>query len=495
MSASPRPQPRRAPLLGEHDGTPAWPQPRVTPPGSLHAPEAGTLPLDGVRVVDLTVVWAGPHVTQLLGEWGAEVIRPEPVNRIQPSSRARRDDPHEGAGPGLGAGRAVAGQLPGLRPERRPLEPQRQLQLARAQQALHGVRHHIAGRARGLPAADRATPTCWWRTTCRRRSRRRASPGTTCARSTRDLIMVQMPGYGLTGPYRNYRVFGTHAEGMVGYHHLRSYPDAGPEYAGNALDARRDRGRARRRRRAHGAAPTAKRSGEGQHIELPLAESFLPRDRRVHSRPLDERARQPIRRVTAIAGTPRITSTRVPGTTAGSRSMSPPRTSSPRSARCWDAPNWPRTSATRASRAAARTSRRLDSELAALTADRDAEVLFHELQAAGVCAAPTHTALQALNDPQLVERGFFPELTMAGVGTHRYPGSMFKMANTAEPDPPPAALAWRAQRADLPRPARLLARGLRRAGRSRVRGYALPGRGAGALTPVRASALACMYEA
>ena len=35
----------------------------------------------------MTVVWAGPHVTQLLAEWEAEVIRVEPRTRIQPLTR------------------------------------------------------------------------------------------------------------------------------------------------------------------------------------------------------------------------------------------------------------------------------------------------------------------------------------------------------------------------------------------------------------------------
>ena len=43
-----------------------------------------------------------------------------------------------------------------------------------------------------------------------------------------ELIMLRMPGYGLSGPYKNYRTLGTHMEGMTGHHYIRGYQDMDP---------------------------------------------------------------------------------------------------------------------------------------------------------------------------------------------------------------------------------------------------------------------------
>ena len=46
------------------------------------------LPLEGVRIIDMTLAWVGPFGTQLLADWGAEVIRVEPISIFQYGTRA-----------------------------------------------------------------------------------------------------------------------------------------------------------------------------------------------------------------------------------------------------------------------------------------------------------------------------------------------------------------------------------------------------------------------
>ncbi|BCQ08383.1 CoA transferase [Mycobacterium heckeshornense] len=72
-----RPAPLRpAPILGEANNEPPW-QPRKF----VGNPSDHRLPLDGLRIVDLTAFWAGPAATHLLGAFGADVVKVESIQR------------------------------------------------------------------------------------------------------------------------------------------------------------------------------------------------------------------------------------------------------------------------------------------------------------------------------------------------------------------------------------------------------------------------------
>ena len=81
LRGTPGPAPRRAPRLGEHSVS-ALSEIRAAPPGQrVNRHEDILAALQGVRVLDLCIVLAGPTCGRTLGEFGADVIKIDDPSR------------------------------------------------------------------------------------------------------------------------------------------------------------------------------------------------------------------------------------------------------------------------------------------------------------------------------------------------------------------------------------------------------------------------------
>jgi crotonobetainyl-CoA:carnitine CoA-transferase CaiB-like acyl-CoA transferase len=428
FSRAPRRQPQRAPLMHEHAEVikaslpPVPHQPRTVPaPTSLH------LPLEGLRVAEITVVWAGPHVTQLLAEWGAEVIRVEPVNKPQPYTRGMesvltREQAHALAARGIPT--RLADNDPGTDPWNRNASFNSHARNKRSmtcdimtpegrEALLRLLKHCDVLVENNVPETIDKARIGW----------------DVLHQLNPRLIMLRMPAFALDGPYRNYRAFGLHVEAMIGHTHLRGYPGQSPELLSESLASDGIAG-------VHGALAVLmalrhrERTGEGQLIEMPLTEGFLPTlgefimDYTMNGRDTPPQGnRHPWHaphNVYPCQGHDNWIAIDV-GTEAEFVAL------------CQVLDAAPLMADTRFHSAQARLDNveALDAALSALTCAHDKEQLFHRLQAAGVCAAPVRTAIEVLADPQLNSRGFFVELPTADEQRlYRYPGLMFRMSRT-----------------------------------------------------------------
>ncbi len=428
----------RAPLLGEGPGTwapdpaaltpsPCEPSPR---PSATPLPHAGEglgvragLPLTGVRVVDLTMVWAGPYGTRLLADMGAEVIKVEAVNFYDQLRNL--------------------GFLP----------PDTERRWNKSAYFNHNNRKKFGctldlatprGRALFLELVKTADVVV---ENYRAEVLDRLGLGYEVLRAVRpDIILVSMPGHGKDGPERDYVAYGTNIEQLAGLVALTGYV-GGPPHASGISYGDPIAGTA-----MAGAVALAllhrARTGRGQYVELAQREvltallgEFIVGYGLTGRQPAPQGNRHPLHAPHGVypARAPgELWNDGAPGAALAQPAPREPwiaiacETDAQFAALCAVMGRPELAHDPRFATAAARKAHEedLDRLIAAWTADQDKGELFHRLQAAGVPCGPVLNPAEVFCDPHLRARGFFEWATHPEAGTWDMEGPIYRLSRT-----------------------------------------------------------------
>jgi crotonobetainyl-CoA:carnitine CoA-transferase CaiB-like acyl-CoA transferase len=406
------PPPRPAPRLGEHAGR-IRPRPGRAGAGAAAYAAAGAaayargLPLAGLRVLDLTAWWAGPSATHMLATLGADVIhvestkRPDGMRSTGGVFKGRFERWWEYSFFFLAANsnkRGIALDL--TRPE--GLDVARRL-VARCDAVVENFTPRVLENFGldwdAIQAIDAKT------------------------------ILVRMPAFGLSGPWRDNTGFAQTMEQLTGMAWLTGHRDDQPRIQRGPCDPLAG---------MHAAfallvaLAERERTGRGCLVEATMVEGAL------------NAAAEAIVEFTAYGRLMQRDGNRSPA--AAPQGLYPCRGHGPATPRWlalsvasdaqWQAlagllgrPAWSADPAlaTLAGRRAAHDE--IDAKLRSWIAQRDRDELVGELVAAGVPAGVVVDPRQASLQPQLAARGFFEQIEHPVVGSHPTPTVPFRYAS------------------------------------------------------------------
>ncbi len=373
------------------------------------------LALEGIRVIDLTYSWAGPYLTRLLADMGAEVIKVESCRRpefTRPLILAENEPGkdwwnHSGY---FNAGhRNKYGITLDLNfPQGRAVLKE----LVKISDVLVEAYSPRVMKNFGLdyPVLKELKP---------------------------ELIMLSLSAYGQTGPYRNYTAYGTVMESVSGITQLTGYPDGPPAKSGisygDPITGLMGAGL------VLAALHHRQKTGEGQYLDVSMYETGISligesvMDYTMNRRIATRRGNQ--HPAMAPHGCYRCRGEDMWVTIAVSSDEE------------WQAfiraigePSW-----SREKRFATQENRRqhqdeLNRLIEAWSTQHDHYEAMRILQAAGVAAGAVLTNKELFFDPHLRERNFFPVVDHPEVGPRPYAGAAFRLSRT------PGSIRYRAPR-------------------------------------------------
>ncbi len=210
---------RPAPRLGEHndevlaEAEPA-PNARVNAGGSDAAKSEARRPLEGVRVVDLSWVWAGPFAAMHLAHLGAEVIRCESSVRPDLYRRGGISNPPDGMEPSLNRAGMFNQWNQGKKSVSVDLSDPRAIEIVKGLVA----ESDIVVQNFGTGVMDRLGLGY--------EELKRINP---------RIILASISGYGQVGPYREYLAYGPALVPLTGMSTVTGFIGGKPELFGPSI--------------------------------------------------------------------------------------------------------------------------------------------------------------------------------------------------------------------------------------------------------------------
>ncbi|HZQ33119.1 MAG TPA: CoA transferase, partial [Mycobacterium sp.] len=234
---------RKAPKLGESDSEIRWQRREPVTTGERR------LPLEGLRIVDLTAFWAGPSATHLLAAFGADVIKVESIQRpdgIRYSGGLRTD---------IDDWWEYGWVFHAMNTNKRSIT----LDL----QSAEGIRHFKTLVAQADAVIENFSP---------RVLDQFGLGDDTLLNVNPRLVVVRMPAFGLDGPWRDRVGFAPTMEQIAGLAWVTGMPDGPPIPPRGACDPLAG---------VHAAfvllaaLEFVDDTGEGQLVEMPMIETVL----------------------------------------------------------------------------------------------------------------------------------------------------------------------------------------------------------------------------
>jgi len=384
------------------------------------------LPLEGIRVADITVIYAGPYATMQLADWGAEVIRVESIRHFQAITRGGIARPPQEvvSNPVRTGGIATyCNRDVSFRPWNRWT-----LFNAHARNKLSCTMDLTTPRGKDLFTRLIRESDVFIESNATNVLESLELSYEKLSAVNPKLIMLSMPGFGTYGPYKYYRGYGAHQENFIGHTFLRGYPDSDPSETSTIFHADEAAGMSAALAVLF-ALHYRNRTGKGQFIDMAQAEATMPHlGEAIMDYTMNNRVQ------TSVGN-------RLPG--AVPCGCYPCRGEdrwiniTVYTDRQWEGlgqamgnPPWTKEDKFSDSLSRHKHHDELDELIAEWTIQQDHYALMHLLQSKGIPAGPVIFEDDAYTDPHLKERGFFEELTQAECGTHLYPGLGYRMSKT-----------------------------------------------------------------